>query len=117
MRMPAAGKRTARDRGFIIVAVLWIMLALATLASIYAAYVVRTAYAIGPSDDRVNAEALFTAALELTAYRLTAAQAAQPAAQAGQPQAAQPAQPDAQAAQKATRPSNGRFNFRLGRAT
>src|SRR5262245_17123629 len=63
----------AHNGGFIIVAVLWIMLALATLASIYAAYVVRTAYAVGPSDDRVNAEALFTAAIELTAYQLTAA--------------------------------------------
>ena len=65
--------RRDRDGGFIIVAVLWIMLALATLASIYAAYVVRTAYAVGASDDRVNADALFTAALELTAYQVTAA--------------------------------------------
>jgi general secretion pathway protein K len=81
-----------RDGGFIIVAVLWIMLALATLASVYAAYVVRTAYAVGPSDDRVNAEALFNAALEVTAYRLTAAE-------------------------KEKRPSHGRFTFRLGRAT
>jgi general secretion pathway protein K len=120
---PVRHTRQRRDGGFIIVAVLWIMLALATLASIYAAYVVRTAYAVGPSDDRVNAEALFTAALELTAYRLTATQGTLPAPQAAQPggQAAQPAaqaaQPDAQAAQKAARPSNGRFNFRLGRAT
>ena len=68
------------------------MLALATLAAVYAAYVVRTAYAVGPSDDRVNAEALFNAALELTAYRLTAAP-------------------------KENRPSHGRFTFRLGRAT
>ena len=81
-----------RDSGFIIVAVLWIMLALATLASIYTAYVIRTAYAVGPSDDRVNAEALFTAAIELTAYQLTAAP-------------------------KEKRPSHGRFTFRLGRAT
>ena len=84
--------RREREGGFIIVAVLWIMLALATLASIYATYVVRTAYAVGPSDDRVNAEALFTAALELAAYRLTAGP-------------------------KEERPSHGRFNFRLGRAT
>src|SRR5215831_17217457 len=92
MRMPAAGKRTARDGGFIIVVVLWIMMALATLASIYAAYVVRTAYVVGPSDDRVSAEALFTAALELTVYQVTAVE-------------------------KEKRPSNGRSNFRLGRAT
>ena len=85
-------RRARDDGGFIIVAVLWIMLALATLASVYAAYVVRTAYAIGPSDDRVSAEALFTAALELTAYQITAVP-------------------------KETRPSRGRFNFRLGRAT
>jgi general secretion pathway protein K len=83
----------ARDeRGFIIVAVLWIMLALATLAAIYATYVVRTAYAVGPSDDRVNAEALFNAALELTAYRMSIGP-------------------------KEERPPQGRFSFRLGRAT
>jgi general secretion pathway protein K len=117
--MPAARPtRHAQDDGFIIVAVLWIMLALATLALIYATYVVRAAYAIGPSDDRVNAEALFTAALELTAYQLAAAQSA---AQNAGPNAAQNAGPGTaqnagQNAQKATRPSNGRFNFRLGRA-
>jgi general secretion pathway protein K len=87
-----AGTCAGGERGFIIVAVLWIMLALATLASIFATYVVRTAYAVGPSDDRVNAEALFNAALELTAYRLTAGP-------------------------KEERPSHGRLNFRLGRAT
>jgi len=86
------GVRREGDGGFIIVAVLWIMLALATLASIYAAYVVRTAYAVGPSDDRVNAEALFTAALELTAYQMSAVP-------------------------KEKRPTHGRFTFRLGRAT
>jgi general secretion pathway protein K len=91
MRVPRYTRRE-RDGGFIIVAVLWIMLALATLASVYAAYVVRTAYAVGPSDDRVNAEALFNAAIELTAYQLTAAP-------------------------KEKRPSHGRFTFRLGRAT
>jgi general secretion pathway protein K len=84
--------RNQRDGGFIIVAVLWIMLALATLASVYAAYVVRTAYAVGPSDDRVNAEALFNAALELTAYQMSAVA-------------------------KEKQPSHGRFTFRLGRAT
>jgi general secretion pathway protein K len=81
-----------RDGGFIIVVVLWIMVALATLASVYATYVVRAAYAVGPSDDRINAEALFTAAIELTAYQLTALP-------------------------KEKRPSNGRSNFRMGPAT
>src|ERR1700692_2766331 len=86
-------RRRAHDRdGFIIVAVLWIMMALATLALIYTAYVVKAAYAVGPSDDRVNAEALFTAAVELTAYQLTAID-------------------------KDKRPPNGRTNFRMNRAT
>jgi general secretion pathway protein K len=82
----------AGERGFIIVAVLWIMMALATLAAIYATYVVRTAYAVGASDDRVTAEALFNAAIELTAYRLSVGP-------------------------KEERPTHGRINFRLGRAT
>ena len=85
-------RRHGRDRGFIIVAVLWIVLALATLASIYAAYVVRTADAVGSSDRRVRAQALFTAAIELTAYQLTASDADK-------------------------RPPAGQFNFRMGRAT
>jgi general secretion pathway protein K len=82
----------ARDRGFIIVAVLWIVLALATFASIYAAYVVRTADAVGSSDRRVRAQALFTAALELTTYRLTASDTDK-------------------------RPPTGQFNFRMGLVT
>src|ERR1700722_16021910 len=90
--MMHAGGHRRRDRGFIIVAVLWIVLALATFASIYAAYVVRTADAVGSSDRQVRAQALFTAALELTAYQLTTSD-------------------------KDKRPPTGRFNFRMGRAT
>jgi general secretion pathway protein K len=90
--MRAAPQRREGDRGFIIVAVLWIVLALATLASIYAAYVVRTADAVGASDTRVRAEALFRAALELTAYRMTAVA-------------------------REARPVGGQFDLRLGRAT
>ena len=91
--MSGGGHRPrAHDRGFIIVAVLWIVLALATFASIYAAYVVRTADAVGSSDRRIRAQALFTAALELTTYRLTAID-------------------------KDKRPPVGRFDFRMGRAT
>jgi general secretion pathway protein K len=77
--------------GFIVVAVLWMLGALATLASIYAVYVINTATAMGVNDDRVQAEGLMTAALELTAYRLTATDAD-------------------------NRPSRGDFAFRLGRA-
>jgi len=77
-------RRTPPD-GFIIVAVLWILGALATLVSIYAVYVVDTAGIFGAFDDRLRAEQLVSAALELTAYRLRAD----------------------------PRPSYGRFEFRL----
>jgi len=87
-----APRQRARDRGFIIVAVLWILLALATLALIYSAYVVRTAEAVGSSDRQVRAQALFTAALELTAYQITAVP-------------------------RESRPAAGQFDFRLGRAS
>jgi general secretion pathway protein K len=77
--------------GFILVAVLWILGALATLASIYAVYVINTATSMSVNDDRVKAEALISAALELTAYRVIAAGTD-------------------------NRPSRGEFPFRLGNA-
>jgi general secretion pathway protein K len=87
---PAKALRAAPD-GFIIVAVLWILGALATLASIYAVYVVDTATALGVHDDRLQADALVSAGLELAAYQLTA--------------------PSEQG-----RPSVGAFAFRIGQA-
>jgi len=78
-----------RRDGFIVVAVLWLLGAFATLASIYAAYVINTATAMGVNDDRLQAEGLMTAALELTTYRLTSTDAED-------------------------RPSRGDFAFRLG---
>jgi general secretion pathway protein K len=81
----------ANRDGFIVVAVLWMLGALATLASIYAVYVINTATAMGVNDQRVQAQGLMTAALELTTYRLTSADAD-------------------------NRPSRGDFVFRLGRA-
>jgi general secretion pathway protein K len=86
----ALSRARSRD-GFIVVAVLWMLGALATLASIYAVYVINTATAMGVNDQRVQAEGLMTAALELTTYRLTATDAD-------------------------NRPSRGEFAFRLGRA-
>src|ERR1700740_819406 len=59
---------TARSSaGFILVSVLWILGALATLASIYAVYVINSATSMSVNDDRVKAAALISAALELTA--------------------------------------------------
>jgi len=81
---------SARD-GFIIVAVLWLLIALATLASVYSIYVSNSALAISAMDDRLQAEALVSASLELTAYRLTVPK-------------------------DTVRPTRGQFSFRLGRA-
>ena len=89
-RRAALAPDASRD-GFIVVAVLWMLGALATLASIYAVYVINTATAMGVNDQRVQAQGLMTAALELTTYRLTSADAD-------------------------NRPSRGDFVFRLGRA-
>jgi len=57
------------SEGFIAVAVLWILGALSVLVSIYAVYVINTAPAFATYDERLKAEALVSAALELTAYK------------------------------------------------
>ena len=64
--------RSGRD-GFIIVAVLWILAALATLVTIFSMYVINTATAFTVHDERLQAEGLARAALELSVYRATAA--------------------------------------------
>jgi general secretion pathway protein K len=89
--MRRVSRSTGRRDGFIVVAVLWMLGALATLASIYAVYVINTASAMSVNEERLQTEALMTAALELTAYRLTTTDAD-------------------------NRPSRGDFAFRLGRA-
>src|SRR5690242_21696493 len=76
--------------GFIIVAVLWILVALAALASIYSIYIRNAALAVAVMDDELQADALVSAGLQLTAYRLTVPKDTQ-------------------------RPTRGQFSFRLGR--
>ncbi|EJN12849.1 type II secretory pathway, component PulK [Bradyrhizobium sp. YR681] len=84
------GQASLRDsRGFIVVAVLWMLAALAALALIYLSYVTNTAITVAVNADRLQADALANAGLELAAYRLTA-------------------QPEA------TRPTSGTFNARVG---
>ncbi len=69
--MIAAAKPThSGEDGFIIVAVLWILAALAALVSIYALFVTNTATAIAASNDAVQADALASAGVELAAYQL-----------------------------------------------
>lgn len=57
------------DNGFILIAVLWLMAALATLASICSVYGIETAAASRVPDDRLQTEAALRAGVELTAYR------------------------------------------------
>ena len=90
-RFIATTDRKRAANGFIVVAVLWILAALATLASIYAIYVANSVTAARIHDDRIQAQGLFSAALDLTAYQL-------------------------QAVSEENRPTRGVFNFRLGDA-
>lgn len=57
--------------GFIVVAVLWIIGALATLAAIYSLYLHQTVVAFVDHDERLQAQALAMAGIELAVYRLT----------------------------------------------
>ena len=58
-------------RGFIVIAVLWILAALSALVLIYLTYVTNTAIIVAGSTDRVQTEALLTAGVELAVYHLT----------------------------------------------
>jgi general secretion pathway protein K len=104
-----------KQGGFIIVAVLWMIAALALLAAIYTRFALTTAVASTVHEDRLRAQGLITAALELTAYQLTAALPQTKAAAAPAPAPAGAAQGLLQPA-AAPMPSRGAFSFRLGRA-
>jgi general secretion pathway protein K len=81
----------ASERGFVLVAVLWILAALSALVTIFAVYLSNSAHALALNDVAVQTEALVSASLELTAYQLSVA------------------------GDKA-RPSQGAFQLRLGDA-
>ena len=89
---PEAKSEGHADSGFVLIAVLWILAALAILASIYSEYAVNTVNASHVADDRVQAEASIRAGLEMTVFR----------------QLAVPEQ---------VRPSHGAFDLRVGRTT
>jgi general secretion pathway protein K len=61
---------TYSERGFVIVAVLWILMALSALAVIFSLYLSGSARALSVSDTALQAEALVSASLELTTYQL-----------------------------------------------
>jgi general secretion pathway protein K len=78
------------EAGFIIIAVLWILMALAALATIFSVYLSNSARALGATDISIERDALVSASLELTAYRLLSIEK--------------------------DRPSQGSFSFRLDNA-
>jgi general secretion pathway protein K len=61
------------ERGFVLVAVLWILVALASLATIFSVYLSNSARALGANDIGLQAEALSSASLELAAYQMLSA--------------------------------------------
>src|SRR5258708_30825139 len=82
--------RQKSSEGFIVVAVFWILTALATLATTYGVYVKATAFALADYDVRLQAQELAVAGVELAVYQLTE-------------------NPE-------VRPAQGKFGFRLGNA-
>ncbi|MDB5605332.1 MAG: ral secretion pathway protein [Bradyrhizobium sp.] len=69
-RDPARTTATSSERGFVIVAVLWILAALAALAMIFSVYLSGSARALAANDTALQAEALVSASIELTTYQL-----------------------------------------------
>jgi general secretion pathway protein K len=63
-------KAFGSERGFVLVAVLWLLAALAALAAIFSAFLANSARAIAVNDNALQTEALVSAAVELTAYQL-----------------------------------------------
>jgi general secretion pathway protein K len=116
--------RPRASRGFILVAVLWILAALATLAVIFSIYLARTAVSLSMSDSDVQTEALVYASLELTAYQVSSSNTAgspagaavgAPASPAAARLGASPA-PQGRNPNVPPPPARGDFSFRLGRA-
>jgi general secretion pathway protein K len=79
----------AGARGFIVIAVLWILATLSALVLIYLTYVTNTAAVVAGSTDRVQTEALVQAGVELAAFQLVGRN-------------------------EASRPTSGTFNARVG---
>lgn len=61
------------QRGFVLVAVLWILMALSALTVIFSLYLSNSAQALAVNDSGLQVESVVSAGAELTAYRLLAA--------------------------------------------
>lgn len=113
-----------KQDGFIIVAVLWMVAALGVLAAIFTRFALTTAIATTVHEDRLQAEAMMQAGVELAALQITATDSK--ARPGGNSAAASPdivpGQSAGQSSQAAAslgaskRPTKGAFSFRLGRA-
>jgi general secretion pathway protein K len=68
--MRLASQSAPSDRGFVIVAVLWLLAALAALVTIFSVYLSNSARALAVTDEAVQAEGLVSAGVELTVYQL-----------------------------------------------
>ena len=67
---PRRAVAASSERGFVIVAVLWILIALSALATIFSVYLSNSAQALAITDTGLRTEALVSASLELTTYQL-----------------------------------------------
>ncbi len=67
------GCAPSSQRGFVIVAVLWILVALSSLAMIFSVYLSVSAHALAVGDTALQTEALVSASVELAAYQLALA--------------------------------------------
>jgi general secretion pathway protein K len=70
MRQPFRQMTNTRQRGFVIIAVLWLLVALSTLAMVFSVFLSNSARALGVTDAGILKDALVSASLELTAYQL-----------------------------------------------
>lgn len=93
------------QNGFVLVAVLWLVAALAALTMIFSAYLSNSARALALNDTALQAEALVSAAVELTAHQLLLAD-----------EGTRPRPADVQLPRKRVRPPRGTFRAQLGGA-
>jgi general secretion pathway protein K len=112
---PLCGPRQTTADGFILVAVLWIIAALATLAVIFSIYLANTAVSLSTNDDTIQSEALVFASLALTAYQTSAPKPDGPQ-QAGSQTGANPNVSQPQTRNAPPPPTRGDFRFRLAHA-
>ena len=70
MQEPRRAVAASSERGFVIIAVLWILVALAALATIFSVYLSNSAQALAVTDAGLQTEALVSASIELTTYQL-----------------------------------------------